>query len=208
MIKLRILAALAALVGVMAPLTSSAESNIQTGTGALSASSKLDFRITVPKMLYLRVGTSAAGLVTNGTVDLIDYVVPAGNNGDGTVLAATAGSGDLGNGAVTAKVIGNAGNITFTSTTTGALGNGAGDTISFTKIAAASAVLTSAIALPHPTFVDGGTSTPLTLTAVSKVVNQDARWTFTYLNNAIAPAGTFGGVNTNNSRVTYTAVLP
>ena len=206
--KLRILAVVAAVCGALAPMASHAESNFQTGAGALTATSRLDFRITVPKILYLRVGTSAAGLVTNATVDLIDFVVPAANNGDSSVLAATVGSGDLGTGSVTAKVIGNAGNITFTSATTGALSNGAGDTISFTKLAAASAVLTSATALPHPTFVDGGTSTPSPLTAVSKVVNQDAKWTFTYLNNAVAPAGTYGGVNVNNSRVTYTAVLP
>lgn len=206
--KLRILALVAAAFAALSPMASQAESSFQTGTGALTATSRLDFRITVPKILYLRVGTSAAGLVTNGTVDLIDFVVPAANNGDSSVIAATVASGDLGTGSVTAKVLGNAGNITFTSTTSGALNNGAGDTVSFAKIAAAAAVLTSATALPHPTFVDGGTSTPLTLTAVAKVVNQDAKWTFTYLNNSVIPAGTYGGVNTNNSRVTYTAAMP
>ena len=46
------------------------------------------------------------------------------------------------------------------------------------------------------------------LTAVGGVVNQDAKWTYQYANSAIVPADTYGGVNTNNGRVTYTASLP
>ena len=98
--------------------------------------------------------------------------------------------------------------MTFTSTTNGALSDGNGDTVSFSKLAVSSAVNTSTTALPHPTFVDGGVSSALTLTATNHVVNQDAKWTFSYLNNSILGAGTYGGVNANNSRVTYTAVMP
>jgi hypothetical protein len=109
---------------------------------------------------------------------------------------------------VTAKVVGNNGNVTFTSTTLGALGNGAGDTISYGQIGTAVAALTSPTALPHPALVDGATST-LTLTPVSgKVVNRDARWTYTYANSAVAAPGTYGGVGVNNGRVTYTASMP
>jgi hypothetical protein len=39
-------------------------------------------------------------------------------------------------------------------------------------------------------------------------VNQTATWTYSFANTAVLEAGTYGGVNTNNSRVTYTASLP
>lgn len=197
-----------ALAAVLAlPLASYAESNVQTGTGSpLTATARLDFQITIPKVLFLQVGTGAA-YTTNATINQIAFSVPAANVGDGSTIAATAGSGDLGNGTVTAKVIGNNGNITLTSTTGGALGDGSGDTISYGQIATTVATLTSATALPHPTLVDGATST-LTLTAVNKVVNQDAKWTYSYRNQSIVAPGTYGGTNANNSRVTYTASMP
>jgi hypothetical protein len=185
----------AALVAAIAlPFMAHAESSINTGVASpLPTSARLDFKITVPKVIY-------------GTIDLIDFTVPAASLGNGTAIAATAASGDLTNGAVTARVIGNNGTVTFTSTTTGALSNGT-DTISYGQISAAVATLTSATALPHPALVDGATTT-VSLTPVGKVVNQDAKWTFTYLNAAVVAAGTYGGINTNNGRVTYTASMP
>jgi len=123
-------------------------------------------------------------------------------------INASAASGDLFNGTVTARVIGNNGTITFTSTTLGALGNGSGDTISYAQIAAAVAVNTSATALAHPALLDGATSTVTLTPAVGKVMNRDAKWTYTYLNSAVVAPGTYGGVNANNSRVTYTATMP
>jgi hypothetical protein len=197
----------AALVAAIAlPFMAHAESSINTGVASpLPTSARLDFKITVPKVIYLRVGTGT-NLAANGTIDLIDFTVPAASLGNGTAIAATAASGDLTNGAVTARVIGNNGTVTFTSTTTGALSNGT-DTISYGQITAAVATLTSATALPHPALVDGATTT-VSLTPVGKVVNQDAKWTFTYLNAAVVAAGTYGGINTNNGRVTYTASMP
>ena len=132
----------------------------------------------------------------------------AANVGDGSVISATAGSGDLGNGVVTAQVIGNNGTVTFTSTTVGALGNGAGDTISYGQIATAAAANTSATVLAHPTLADAATTTVTLTPASGKVINRDAKWTYTYTNAAVVAPGTYGGVNTNNSRVTYTASMP
>ncbi len=203
---IRTLGAAAALVALGAPMLAQAESNLQTGTGTLNATARLDFRITVPKTLFLQVGTGTS-FANNTTINLIDFVVPAANVGDGSVIAATAGSGDLGNGSVTAKVVGNNGNVTLTSTTVGALGNGLGDTVSFGQISTASAVLTSATALAAPALADAATTTT-TVPATGKVVNRDAKWTFSYLNAAVVPPGTYGGVNANNSRVTYTASMP
>jgi len=201
--SLRIAATLAVLG---APLLANAESSLQTGGGALNATARLDFRITVPKVLFLHVGTGTS-MANNGTINLIDFTVPAANVGDGSVISATAGSGDLGNGTVTARVIGNNGDVTLSSTTVGALGNGLGDTISYGQIATAAAVLTSATALAAPALADGATTNTV-VPAAAKIVNRDARWTFSYLNAAIVPPGTYGGVNVNNSRVTYTASMP
>lgn len=198
--------AVLAVVAALMPIGARAESNLQTGAGALTATARLDFRITVPKVLFLQVGTGS-NLATDTTVNLIDFVVPAANVGNGTAIAATLASGNLGSGTVTAKVLGNNGNVTLTSTTIGALSNGIGDTISYSQIATAAAVLTTATPLAPPALADAAT-TSTTVPATGKVVNRDARWTFSFLNSALVPSGTYGGVNANNSRVTYTASMP
>ena len=196
-------AATAAVIGM--PAAVRAESNVQN-TAATNATARLDFRITVPRVLFLQVGTGT-NLANNTAVDLIDFVVPAAGIGSGSPIAATALSGDLGNGTVTARVLGNNGAVTLTSTTTGALGNGAGDTISFGQISTTAAVLTSATALAAPALADAAT-TSTSVPAAGKIVSRDAKWTFSFLNSAVVSPGTYGGVNTNNSRVTYTASMP
>ena len=187
--------------------SASANSTFVTGTGTpLTASANLDFTIVVPKFLYLRVGTGT-NFANNTTIDNIVFTVPAANIGNGTPVVGV--GGDLTAGQVTARVIGNNGVITFTSTTLGPLNDGAGDTISYGQIAVAVATNTSTTALPHPTLVDGGTTTlTLPVTSGTKVTNLDAKWTFTYLNGAIVPPGTYGGINVNNGRVTYAASMP
>jgi len=198
----------AVLVALAAPMLASAESNFTTGAGSpITANAHLDFQIVIPKILFLQVGTGT-NMAANATINQIAFSVPAANVGDGTVIAATAGSGDLGNGVVTARVIGNNGTVTFTSTTVGALGNGAGDTISYGQIATAAAANTSAVVLAHPTLADAATTTVTLTPASGKVLNRDAKWTYTYTNAAVVAPGTYGGVNTNNSRVTYTASMP
>lgn len=205
--KLQTIAGIAfAAIGLSCAFQVHAESSIATGTGALSTSARLDFRITIPKVLFLQVGAGSP-MAALGTVNLIDFVVPATGLGTGVAVAATAASGDLGTGAVTAKVVGNNGNVTLTATTAGPLGNGAGDTLSYSQVSTVASVLTSASALPAPVLADAST-TSTTIVAVGKVVNRDARWTFSYLNTSVVPAGTFGGVNTQNGRVTYTASMP
>jgi hypothetical protein len=197
-----------ALLLAVLPIAANAESQFVTGTGGLTANAKLDFRITIPDVLFLQVGTGSA-FANNTTVDLIDFTVPGANVGDGSAIAASAASGDLGNGTVTAKVVGNDGTIALSSTTLGALNDGAGDTISFNQIATNVATLNSATALPHPALADGATtSLNLTPNVNSKVTNLDAKWTFSYLNQNVVAAGTYGGVNTQNGRVTYTAAMP
>src|SRR3954462_8495934 len=71
-----------------------------------AANAALDFRITVPRILYLQVGTGTT--FTNvATVDLIDITLPVTVAIAGGAAAASAGSGDRTNGAVTLRVFGN-----------------------------------------------------------------------------------------------------
>ena len=184
------------------PLVASAESAFTTGTGTpLTASAKVDFTIIIPKFISLRVGTTGA------PIDLITFTVPAASVGAGGAGIAGTG-GDLTGGVVTAKVLGNNGQVTLTSTATGALSNGAGDSIAFTQITTAASVLTSATALPAPVLSNGTSAGVLATLTGAKITNQDAQWTYNYTNSAVVAAGTYGGVNVNNGRVTYTASMP
>ena len=187
--------------------TAHAASKFVTGTASpLTASANLDFTITIPKFVYVRIGTGTS-MANNTTIDNLVYTVPAANVGDSTAISGT--GGDLTGGQVTARVIGNNGTIAFSSTTLGAMSNGAGDSISWSQMNVAVATNTSATALSHPTLADGSTtSINLTPTSGTKVTNLDAKWTFTYKNQNIVAAGTYGGVNTNNGRVTYAVSMP
>jgi hypothetical protein len=194
------------------PLMAFAESNVQTGaaTAAPGATAHVDFSIVIPKILYLRVGTGSSYttgvLSSNPAVDLITFSPTAAQVGNGTAVAGT--GGDLTGGVETAAVVSNSGNVTLNATATGALSDGAGDTIPYSQITTSSTTLTSATALPAPVLTNA-TSANVVLTApATKVIVQDAKWTFAYANTAAVPTGTYGGVNTNNSRVVYTATMP
>ena len=76
---------LAAAVLAAVPMMANAESDFQTGAGALNANARLDFRVVVPKFLRFQVGSAA------GVVDLVEFSVPAANVGDGTDIARTNG---------------------------------------------------------------------------------------------------------------------
>jgi hypothetical protein len=185
----------------------SAESNFVTGTGTLTANARVDFQITIPKILFLQVGTGTL-YANNTTVNLIDFVVPAANIGNATPVAATLASGDLGNGVVTAIVRGNNGNINLVATNGGALNNGGTDTIPWSQITTTPSALAGFTTQLTPPTLANTTSAPVTLTAVNKIVDQGARWTYAYANANIVAPGTYGGINVNNGRVTYTATLP
>ena len=200
-------AALVAVVAAFSATQAKAESQFQTGSGTLTANARLDFQVVIPKVLFLQVGTGTA-FGNNTTVNQIAFTVPAANVGDSSPIAASAASGDLGNGAVTARLVGNNGAIAFSSTTLGALNNGSGDTLSYGQIGVTVAPLTSATALPSPALADGATTNTSITPASGKLVNRDATWTFRYLNTTTPAPGTYGGVNAQNSRVTYTAVMP
>ncbi len=70
----RTLISLAGAAAMLLPLAASAESNFQTGAGALTSTAHVDFQVTIPKVLYLRVGSGSAYPGTLATVATIDVV--------------------------------------------------------------------------------------------------------------------------------------
>ena len=199
-----------AAAAIAAPMLATAESNVQTGAGALTATAHVDFQITIPKFLFLRVGTGtgsiarAVAFANNAAVDLITWAPTAAQVGAG-VLAGT--GGDLTGGVETAIVVANNGNVTLSSTTTGPLSDGVGDTISYATITTTASANTTGTVLAAPALANAAT-TYVTLTAVGKIVQQDAKWAYTYANATTPPAGTYGGIDVNGGRVTYTASVP
>ena len=209
-----VLASALGLAGLAATPVHAESTFITPAITGSAATARLDFSIVIPQVLFLRVGTSAGNTSTTGPVDGVVFTVPAANIGDSSVIAGV--GGDLTAGAVTVRVYGNGGNITLNSNTTGLLTNATGETIPWTQINVTGAALTTGTAgftnaaITHPTFSaatgagpNAGTAT--TLTATNKVVRVEGKWTYTYLNTTVPAAGTYGGVNTRNSRVTYTA---
>ncbi|MEP7156261.1 MAG: hypothetical protein ABI905_10850 [Betaproteobacteria bacterium] len=204
------LAAAAVLAAIGAPMLAHAESSTQTGAGALSATSRLDFVITIPKVLFLRVGTGGLyGAAAVGTIDTMTFAVPVASVGNGTSVPGAVASGDLGNGAVTALLRSNAGVVTLTANTTGALTNATADTIPWSEISIANSALVApafANTFPHLAALPlTGASANFAPAPVAKVTNVGSTWTFAYKNTNTVPFGTYGP--TANGRVTYTATV-
>jgi hypothetical protein len=213
------LAAAATLAGVIAftPGHARAESNFVNGAG--TATARLNFSIVIPKFLYLQVGTGTfpTSVATIDTI-LFDMTSAIASIGNATAQSATSG-GDISPGAVTARVVGN--NFTaatnLSATTTGAMGNGAGGTISWSEISVATPTAitvapAAASILQHPgttaaPFADGA-STTVSLTPVNRVINQAANWTFSYKNTTVPASGTYGSGGGTNGQVTYTIAMP
>ena len=210
---------IAAAAAALAPFASQAESNFVTGSGSTTppANAKLDFKIVVPKVLFLQVGTGTS-MASNTTVDKLTFTVPANGIGGGTAVAAT--GGDLSASAVTVRVLGNSGDVSLSNATTGQLSNGvSGDpTVPWTDITVTAAALTTATpgysttAIAHPAFNNGTTggssAVAITLPASGGLVRREGSWTFAYANTTVMPAGTYGDTVANNGRVTYTATAP
>ena len=181
------------------PGTLMAESSSVNGATPLSAAARLDFQINIPGILRFRVGDLA-------NINLIQFSPTAANLGDGTDIAGD--GGDLPGGAVTVDLFSNAGQITITPTNSGTAGldNGLGDTISYAEILTESS---DAAVLPVPVLSDaGGTPSQPPPTSGLRVTTLTESWTYTYDNTTVYPEGTYGGVNTQGGRVTYTAATP
>jgi hypothetical protein len=211
---MKISTALKSLLGIGAltlPLVASAASTYTTGTGGLTAAATVNFSVAIPKVLYLRVGTGSSYttgvLATNATPDLITFSPALGSTG--TPVAGV--GGDQTNGVETAAVVSNGGNVSLVATTTATgLSDGNGDFIPFTQISTAAAGNSGGYTLLQPPLLNAtGTSTTVNLTAsAAKVINADAKWTYTYNNSVTYPGGTYGGTTALGGTVTYTATMP
>lgn len=190
--RLTLATAVAATAALAVPLAAHAESDFNSGGGAgITASAHVDFSVTIPKFVFLQVGTGTM-MADNTTVDLITVSVPPANVGNSTPVAAT--GGNLTGGQVTVVVRGNNGDMTLGSTAPVAgLSNGSGDNIVWTQIATA---ITGG--MTHPTI--NGSTVPYV--ATGKVVNASGTWTYSYLNSITPAPGTYTG------QVTYTATTP
>ncbi len=195
--------------------TARAESTFISGAG--TANARLNFSITIPKFVFLQVGTGTS-LATNAAIDTIafDMTSSPASIGNGTPQAGT--GGDLLAGSVTARVLGNnfTAAVNLSATTTGAMSNGT-DTISWSEISVAAptaiaVVPAAASTLAHPgtlaaPFADGA-STTVSLTPVAKVINQAAKWTFSYKNTNVPAPGVYGSTVANKGQVTYSIAMP
>ncbi len=202
------------------PIAATAESSLATaptlGT-KLTTAARLDFQVTIPPMLYLQVGADPTiATSADASIAKIDFNVDSGQVGNGSIIDATLASGNRGRGIVTARVTANVGPIELRSETTGALQSSdpnSTETISWSQISTVSNTPTGGVLpqLAHPTLGDG-TATTLQLSPLSgKVIQQEAEWTYKYLNGVVVAAGTYGdtsGGGTRNARVIYTASMP
>jgi hypothetical protein len=186
-----------ALVAAMAaPFAANAESSFTTGTSSpITTAARVDFQVTIPKFLSLQVGS------TGTTVDTIAFAPTATDLINGTAVSGT--GGNSGASGVLVNVRGNNGQVQLIASTTGPLSNGT-DFIPWSQITTVSSAA-GALPAPSPSITDVGPGTPVAVTANlagGKVTNQAATWTYQFLNNQVAPVGTYNG------QVTYTASMP
>ena len=174
-------------------LSASAESDLNSGAGpGLSAVTRLNFRLTVPRIIFLRIGRGT-NFADNTLVDRVTFAVNAANVGSAVPVAGVGSAGP-----VVARVLGNGGNVSFSASgVLGGLAKGA-RRIPWTQITSS----TSGGTLPHPAIGNGVSGAASTLTAVSGMVDQTSTWSFNYSNATPVEFGTYNG------RVIYTATLP
>jgi hypothetical protein len=181
--------ACALLLGAAPP--AQAASNFATGnSGTLSASVNLNFSITIPRFILLRVGSAAA-------VNTLVYAPTASDLINSSGVLPTGGDTGAGNTDVTVRVVGNGGsNVTLTAVTSAPNLVSGGNAIPWTTLAVSSP--TGAITAPP--FNTGST----VLTPSGGVVNQSGSWRYTWTNpaNTVYAAGTYTGT------VTFTAAMP
>jgi len=166
-----------------------AGSNFATGAGSLSTSVNLQFQITIPRFVYLRVG-SASG------VNTLSYAPTVAQMVNSSAVLGTGGDTGSGNSDLTVQVVGNAGNVTLTATTTAPALTSGGNTMPWSTLSATSP--TGSITAPP---FNSGSSV---LTASGGVVNQSGTWRYAWTRPvaSVYAAGTYTGT------VTFTAATP
>lgn len=181
------------------PGVAMAEATSVTGAGTISTTARQDFQVIIPRFLQFRVGATA------GTISLVncDMSALAGVLGSGTAQACL--GGDAGAGVSNVSVVSNAGQITLSATTIGQLQSGANN-MPFSEIT----TTTSSANVPAPTLpaLGGVSATVNVVMNAAPVTNRQATWTYGFANTSVYASGTYGGVNVQNGRATYTASSP
>ena len=203
------------------PLASHADQ--QTTNGNSPARANLDFKVTVSKFIYLRVGTgsnpsgldSGTGPAGSATQDTVSFNVTPSIPGapttpaNGSVRVRWTGgppsfiSTAVGTATLPVAVRSNTGQVGIAATVSTPLSNGSA-TIPMSAIGISSS---APGAVPAPLLPATGTgasvNVPLggtgTSTAPSLLTQQTADWTFSYTHNPATPGGSYSGV------VTFTA---
>jgi hypothetical protein len=182
--------ACALVLGATAPVALAA-SNFATGnSGTLTTSVNLNFSITIPRFILLRVGSAAS-------VNTLTYAPTVNDLLNSSGVLPSGGDTGAGNTDVTVRVVGNGGsNVTLTAVTSAPNLVSGGNAIPWTTLTPSSP--TGAITAPP--FNSGST----VLTPSGGVVNQSGSWRYTWANpaNTVYAAGTYTGT------VTYTAAMP
>lgn len=177
-------------LGATAPVALAA-SNFATGnSGTLTTSVNLNFSITIPRFILLRVGSAA-------TVNTLTYAPTVNDLLNSSGVLPSGGDTGAGNTDVTVRVVGNGGsNVTLTAVTSAPNLVSGGNAIPWTTLTASSPTGT----VTAPPFNSGST----VLTPSGGVVNQSGSWRYTWTNpaNTVYAAGTYTGT------VTYTAAMP
>jgi hypothetical protein len=194
-----------------------AESKVSNAPGPGTVAARLNFQVTIPPVLYLRVGSgSAPAYTTGGSRNQIRFDVPFFSMGTGASIAARADDGDICDGPgqchgrLTVRWFNNIG--TSTQVSVGVLGemyNASGRVIPWSEIQ----VTTSPLASPTPGFSNGAAVHPASVPncpvltpcpIVTTAGPAEAVWTYSYRNSAVLQAGSYGG-SSRNGRLVYTA---
>lgn len=182
---------LAAAVLAAAPLAAQAESGFDVGATP-SVSADLNFRITIPRILFLQVGTL-------NSIDEVVFDMTNNAQAVGDRSPVSGDGGDRDNGRVTARLRGNIGDVSLTVSGKGdGLVTSGGDLIPYSEIA----VKSSNPDLDVPSLVDLASATKRIGAGTGKVIDRKASWTYTYRNSAVVAPGEYTGT------MTYTAAMP
>jgi len=175
----------------------------------LNVSIGLNHQVTIPQILFFRIG--ASGSVEQVEFDLTAAQAVQPNNsqyngtalvlGDGTVIDASS------NGALDVFLIANVApiDISYTVSDSNGLSDGAGNFIPYNQIITQSSDANLPAPILDNTGGPVGSSNAVTILGNSfggRVANYQATWTYRYLNQQIPVAGQYSG------RITYTASVP
>ena len=188
-----------------------AESTSAVGGAGASTSARLDFQLTIPKFLRLRVGSTA------GTIDQITFSPTVAQLATSPSTVVSGASGDLGGGAVTVRVQANPGtdvvNLTYRTTDSAgaaraALSDGT-NTVPWSTIKVATAGADAA-SLTHPAALADGSAADVNVVApvpkLAGAINLSATWTYTWNDGGVIYAASAAGGYTG--RVAYKLATP